>query len=114
MARSIEPPRAPRRTAVQELKSQLALELALHAYAVLGATVILRCLLLSLGIDDRLWVGGLALRLSDPLVLPLTLLPGSNHELVGRLTLADATVLAVLALVPIAMIARPRSVRGTL
>jgi hypothetical protein len=103
----IEPPRSPRRGAAQELKSQLALELALNAYAVLGAAILLRCLLLSLRVDDRLWIGSAILRLTDMLARPITILPGSDLKLVGHLSLADATLLAVIVLVPIGIVARP-------
>jgi hypothetical protein len=107
MPKPIEPPRSPRRGAAQELKSQLALELALNAYAILGALVILRCLLLSLGVDGRLWIGSVVLGPTDVLVRPFTLLPGSGFELVGDLTTADATILAGIVLFPIAIVARP-------
>src|SRR5262245_66110775 len=88
MPKPIEPPRSPRRGAAQELKSQLALELALNAYAILGALVILRCLMLSLGVDDRLWIGSAVLGPTDILVRPFTMLPGSGFDLVGHLTTA--------------------------
>jgi len=107
MPKPIEPPRAPRRGAAQELKSQLGLELALNAYAVLGAVIVLRCLLLSLGVSDRLWIGSAVLSPTNILVRPLAILPGSSFELVGHLTLADATLLAGIVLVPIGIVARP-------
>src|SRR5262249_61998811 len=101
MPKPIEPPRSPRRGSAQELKSQLALELALNAYAILGALVILRCLLLSLGLDDRLWIGSVVLGPTDVLVRPLAILPGSGFAVVGKLTTADATLLAAIVLIPI-------------
>lgn len=107
MPKPIEPPRSPRRGSAQELKSQLGLELALNAYAVVGAAVILRCLLLGLGIGDRLWIGSAILGPTDVLVKPLALLPGSGFVLVGRLTMADATLLAAIVLIPIGIVARP-------
>jgi hypothetical protein len=112
MPKPIEPPRAPRRGTAQEQKSQLGLELALNAYAVLGAAIVLRCLLLSLGVSDRLWIGSAVLSPTDILVRPLAILPGSGFELVGHLTLADATLLAGVVLVPIGIVARPARSRA--
>jgi hypothetical protein len=103
----IEPPRAPRRGGAQELKSQLALELTLNAYAVFGAAIVLRCLLLSLAIRNDLWIGSTVVKMTDIFARPFTFLPGSDFSIVGRLTLADATLLAAVALVPIGIIARP-------
>jgi hypothetical protein len=103
----IEPPRSPRRGSAQELKSQLALELALNAYAIVGALVIVRCLLLSLGIGDRLWIGAAVLGPTDALVRPLAILPGSGFALVGHLTTADVTLLAAIVIFPIGILARP-------
>ncbi len=114
MPKPIDPPRSPRRGAAQELKSQLALELALNAYAVVGAAILLRCLLLSLRVSDRLWIGSAVLRPTGILARPVTVLPGSNLELVGNLTLADATLLAVIVLVPIGIVARPLRSRASI
>ena len=107
MPKQIEPPRPPRHGAAQELKSQLALELALNGYAVVGAAIFIRCLLLSVGVDDRLWIGSAILSPTDILVRPLAILPGADFELAGHLTLADATLLAAVVLVPIGIVARP-------
>jgi hypothetical protein len=112
MPKPIEPPRSPRRGTAQELKSQLALELALNGYAVVGAAILLRCLLLSLGVGDRLWIGSAILSPTDILVRPLAILPGADFELAGHLTLADATLLAAIVLVPIGIVARPLRSRG--
>lgn len=111
MPKPIEPPRSPRRGSAQELKPQLALELVLNAYAVLGAVVFLRCLLLSLGIGDRLWIGAAILAPTRMMVKPITFLPGSGFDLVGRLTMADATLLAAIVLFPIGIVARPSNSR---
>jgi hypothetical protein len=107
MPKPIEPPRSPRRGSAQELKSQLALELALNAYAVVGAAIILRCLLLSLRLDNRLWIGSVILGPTDLIVMPFDFLPGSGFDLVGRLSMADVTLLAAVVLFPIGIIARP-------
>jgi hypothetical protein len=107
MPKPIEPPRSPRRGSAQELKSQLALELALNCYAGVGAVIILRCLLLGLGIGHRLWIGSAILGPTEMMVKPFRLLPGSGFELVGHLSLADATLLAGIVLLPIGVVALP-------
>ena len=101
----IEPPRL-RRGSSQVIRSQLALELALNAYAVVGAAMVIRVLLLVLRVDDRLWIGATAYRFTDPLVWPLTLLPGADREVIGAATLPDFTLLALLALIPLGLAAR--------
>ena len=111
MPKPIEPPRSPRRGGAQELKSQLALELALNGYAVFGAAIVLRCLLLSLAIGDQLWIGSTVLGTTNVFARPFTFLPGSDFSIVGRLTLADATLLAAVALVPVGIVARPVKAR---
>lgn len=107
----IAPPQ-PRRRSGEEFRSQFGVELLLNAYALAGAAVVLRCLLLLLEVDDRLWFGATVYRLTDPLAAPLELLPGGDYVLRGNATLADLTLLAGLALAPLAVVAlggrRPR------
>lgn len=105
MSKVIEPPRLPGGTS-QEFKSQIALELLLNVYAVIGALVLLRTLLLTIGVDDQLWLGSTIYRLSNPIVKPLTLLPGSNFEVFHSLTVADLTLLAGVVLFPLGIYAR--------
>jgi hypothetical protein len=107
VAKPIDPPRAPRRGAAQEFKSQLALELALNAFAIGGAAIIIRCLLLSLEVDERLWIGASIIQRTDILLRPFSFLPGADYQIVGNLSLADATLLAGVLLVPIGILARP-------
>lgn len=114
MAKLIEPPRPPRRGAAQELKSQLALELMLNVFAIGAAAVVLRCLLLSVGITDRYWIGATILGPTDLLVSRLMILPGADLTLVGRMTLIDVTLLACVVLVPIGILARPARTRSSL
>jgi hypothetical protein len=108
MSKVIEPPRLPGGTS-QEIKSQIALELLLNVYAVVGALVLLRTLLLTIGVDDQLWLGSTIYRLSDPIVKPLTLLPGSNVTLFQSLTIADLTLMAGVVLFPLGIYARGTS-----
>jgi hypothetical protein len=108
MSKVIEPPRLPGGTS-QELKSQIALELLLNVYAIVGALVLLRTLLLTIGVDDQLWLGSTIYRLSDPIIKPLTLLPGSTLVVFHSLTVADLTLLAGVVLFPLGIYARGTS-----
>ena len=72
----------------------------------------LRCLLLTLSVGDRLWIGRVIYRATRLLVLPLTVLPGANRTVLGSLTLADATLLAAVILVPIGILALGKANRG--
>jgi hypothetical protein len=90
------------------MRSQLALEVGLVIYAMGGAVLLVRLVLLLLGVDDRIWVGATIYRLTDSLVWLLTLLPGANRELLGRASLADLTAVAALVLVPLVVLARDR------
>ena len=101
----IEPPRL-RRRGPQVQRSQLALELALNAYALFGALVLVRLILLLLGVDDRVWIGETIYGVTDPFFWPLTRLPGGTRRLVGDVTLPDVTMVALLALVPLGLMAR--------
>ena len=103
----IEPPRL-RRGNAQVVRSQLALELALNAYAVLGALILVRLALLLLGVDDRVWVGRTIYGVTDPFVWPLTLLPGADRAPLNDATLPDLTMAALVVLVPLGLIARGR------
>lgn len=99
------PPRRPARPGTsQEIRSQIALELILNGYAVVGALLIFRSLFKALDVSKDRWVGAAIYRVTDLIALPLTKLPGSDKELVGRLTLADATLLALVVLFPLALL----------
>lgn len=100
----IELPR-PRPGAPLVMRSQIALELCLNLYALLGVAIFARCLLLALGVDRRLWIGALVYRATDLLALPLTLLPGASRTLIGDAALPDLTLLALLVLVPLGALA---------
>jgi hypothetical protein len=108
VARPVEPPRPPRRGAAQELQSQIFLEILIHAYAIGGAFVLLRCLLLSFSIDKNYWIGSMILGITDLIADPLHRLPGSGSVVIGDLTLVDLTLLAGVAMFPIGIYALPR------
>ncbi len=87
----------------QEVKSQLALELLLHCYALVGMLIVLRSLLRALGVSSDLWVGRTVYGVTGMLAWPFGLLPGSSFTLAGDLTVADATLLAGVVLFPIGL-----------
>ncbi|MCC6793324.1 MAG: hypothetical protein IT336_16695, partial [Thermomicrobiales bacterium] len=75
MSQRYAPPRPPGST--QEIRSQIALELMLNAYAVGGALMIFRALLKALEVDRSLWVGGAIYGITDLIARPISLLPGA-------------------------------------
>jgi len=89
-------------------RSQIALELALLAYSAVATVVVARLVLLTVDVDDRIWVGQFVFQFTDFAVSALEILPGSNRRLIGNVTLPDATLAAIVALIPIASLARAR------
>lgn len=105
MANRFSPPPRPRRPGeAQEIRSQVALELILNAYAIGGALILFRGLLKSLEVDRQLWVGGAIYGVTNLIVRPLSLIPGADRALVGDLTVADATLLAGVVLFPLGLL----------
>ncbi len=104
----IDPSRLGRR-GPQVRRSQVALEVALTVYALVGAALVLRLVFQVIGVDDRVWAGAAVYNLTDRLVWPLTLLPGADRPLLGDAALPDLTAVVAVALVPVAFLARDRS-----
>lgn len=90
--------------ASQEIRSQVALELILNAYAIGGALILFRSLLKSLEVDRQLWVGAAIYGVTNLVARPLTLIPGADTTLLGDLTVADATLLAGVVLFPLGLL----------
>src|SRR4051812_8620778 len=88
----------------QEVRSQLALELLLNAYAVCGALIFFRTLLRTLGVDSHLWVGSAIYGVTDIMAYPFGFIPGADTPLAGDLTLTDLTLLAGVVLFPLALL----------
>jgi uncharacterized protein YggT (Ycf19 family) len=86
--------------------ARLLAQMGVAAFALASAFVIIRSLLLSVGIADNLWVGSVIYRLTDPIANVVKIVPGGDLELVGRLTLADLTMLAMVVVVPAAIVAK--------
>ena len=104
----IDPTRLGRR-GPQVRRSQVAIEVALTVYALIGAALVLRFVLLALGVDERVWAGATVYRLTDGIVWPLTLIPGAHRPLLGDAALPDLTVVLAVVLVPVGFLARDRS-----
>ena len=90
----------------QPVGSQLAIELALTAYAIVAGLVIIRALLLSVGISGSLWVGSFIYDITDPFAGILKLVPGADFHIINRLTLADITMVAAVVAFPLFLLAR--------
>ncbi|MBA3414517.1 MAG: hypothetical protein H0U10_04735 [Chloroflexia bacterium] len=96
-----------RRPNAQMLHSQVALELAVTCLAVVAAAALLRALVLGAGIAGQSWSASFLIVGSQPLVLPLQLLPGGTREVVGRATLADLTTAVLLLILPMFILSQP-------
>ena len=86
--------------------ARVAFELILNLYAVASVVLITRLMLRMLAVDDRLWIGRLVYRITDPVVTVLNLLPGAEQQVIGDATLLDFTLLAPVILFPIYLMAR--------
>ena len=93
-------------TQIQVLRSQLAVEVALTSYALVAALLSVRLVFLLLGVHSRIWSADSIYTVTDPIVWPLTLLPGADRNLVGFATLPDLTAVALVAVVPLLALAR--------
>ena len=102
MNRRFTPPRPP--ASSQEIRSQLALELMLNAYAIGGALMIFRALLKALEVDRSLWVGGAIYGITDLIERPISILPGADSLVFGDMTLTDATLVALVVLFPLGLL----------
>ena len=83
--------------------SQVALEVIVNLYAAVAVVFVARAVLLIGDVDGRVWIGRFVYRFTDPLIAPLRLLPGADRTFIGAFTLADLTVLAVIALIPLGL-----------
>lgn len=103
----IPPPRLGRR-GPEVLRSQLALEVALVAYAAIAALLLLRVVFKAVEISPLVWAGSAVFALSDPLLIPLGFFAPARFPLLGDATLGDITLLGLLVLVPLALASQDR------
>lgn len=96
---------ASRRRRDNTTRSQLATELLMLTYSLLAAGIVFRTILVALGISERVWLGQFVYGLSAPVTDVLETFPGTTREVLGRLTLLDVTLLAIVVLFPLGVIA---------
>ncbi len=89
------------------LHSQAALELALTIVAVVAGAALLRAAVLAAGIGSGTWSVSLLVDGTQPLVVPLQLLPGGSRNMVGAASLADLTTAVLLVVLPVFILSRP-------
>lgn len=101
-------PKLNRRNA-QIIRSQFALEVMLSVLALAGGFLILRLVFKLLRVPGRVWSGDLVYSVTDRLVWPLTLLPGSGRPVLADATLPEFTAVAIILMLPLAIAARGRT-----
>lgn len=89
---------ASRRRRMEPGRSQLATELLLTAFAMVGAVIVLRTVLVVLEISERIWIGEFVYGLTKPVTDVLAFIPGAERTLYARLTTVDVTLLGLLLL----------------
>ncbi len=99
----LEPPS--RRGTIQSARSQLATELLLTAFAIVGTIIVLRTLLVVLDVSERIWIGQFVFGLTRPVTDLLEFLPGSQRIVYGRLNVVDVTLLGLMVLFLLGLIA---------
>lgn len=104
----IQQPVQRRRGTINAARSSLAIEILLNIYALVVVAMVARVVLLAANVVPMLPLSSRIYGLTDPLVRPFDLLPNANRTLIGGVTLPDATIVAVLLLVPLAALARSR------
>ena len=75
------------------------------AYSVAAAAILFRTVLVLFGVSDRVWLGAFVYRLFQPVTDILAQLPGASRGVLGRLSLLDVTLLAIVVLFPLGVIA---------
>jgi uncharacterized protein YggT (Ycf19 family) len=90
------------------MRSQLATELLLNSFAVVGSVILLRTVLVVLSITDRVWIGEFVFGLTDPVTDVFEFLPGAGRELLWNLTIIDFTLLGFVVLFLLGVVAAGR------
>ena len=98
-----------RRRIQMSTRSQLATELLLTSFALVGSIIVLRTMLVVLDISDRIWIGEFIYGLTSPVTQMLDFLPGAGREIYRNLTTVDVTLLALLLLFLLGVLATGRS-----
>lgn len=89
-------------------RSQLATELLLTTFALVGSVILLRTVLVMLKITDRVWIGEFVFGLTGPVTDVLEFLPGAHQVVMLNLTILDLTLLGFLLLFLLGIVATGR------
>ncbi len=89
-------------------RSQLATELLLTCFALVGSVILLRTVLVALEVSDRVWIGSFVYGLTAPVTNVLDYLPGAHRELLWNLTTIDLTLLGMMILFMLGVLATGR------
>jgi hypothetical protein len=92
------------RRAVQVARSQLAVRLGIAVYAILCAAIALRCAVLIFALPETVWSVRLILAASQPMVMPLTIIPAGGRMILGSAMLSDLTAAVVLLAIPLPLV----------
>ena len=96
---------ASRRRRANAARSTLATELLMLTYSVAAAAILFRTVLVALGVSSRVWLGNFVYGVFGPVTDVLAQIPGASRMILGRLTLLDVTLLAIVVLFPLGVIA---------
>jgi hypothetical protein len=94
------------RKATQVARSQLAVRLGIAVYALLCASITLRCAVLVFAFPETVATVTSILSASSLLVAPLAYAPAADRSVIGSATLSDLTAALVLLAVPLALLGR--------
>ena len=94
------------RRAARVARSQVAVRLGLIVYSALSTVLLLRCMVLLLQFPSSVSSVATILAATDPIVFPLTVVPGAHRSILAGLTLADVTAAVVLIAAPLLLVGR--------
>lgn len=89
-------------------RSQLATELLLTAFSLVGSVLLLRTVLVILKITDRVWIGEFVYGITRPVTDLLEFLPGARLVVFWNLTIIDLTLLGFVLLFLLGIVATGR------
>lgn len=98
-----------RRRIQMSTRSQLATELLLTAFALVGSVIVLRTLLVALDIGDRVWIGEFVFGLTNPVTRLLDFVPGAELVVYRNLTTVDVTLVTCVFLFLLGILATGRT-----
>ncbi len=94
------------RRAARVARSRVAVRLGLIVYSALSALLLLRCMVLVLQFPNSVNSVAAIIATTDPIVFPLTVVPGAHRSILAGLSLADVTAAVVLIAAPLLLVGR--------